>query len=515
MSAPTIRVALRADASSVMGIGHVKRCLSLASALREAGAQVRWVSRDLGVDVGYMASGIDIDHVVLPTPAPGLTVVDSVPHADWAAVDWQYDAVQSIEALKEWRPDWVMVDEYAFDARWHRYVSSQLSARIGVIDDLGDRDLFAAVLVDHNFHKDHRSKYRGRLAETTVILGGPRFALLGPAYADAKPFGVRERVESIGIFMGGMDARNLSSLVLRACRERVGFTGTVEVVTTRSYAYGADLQKLATKWPNTFISCDLPDLADFLSRHDLQIGAGGGATWERCCMGSPSLVLIAAANQQAVLPGLADLGAAEVLVQSTEFDEEAVGQAIQSLLDNPGRRRELSECSQALVDGLGARRVALWLAASRTAVRPATSDDSEMMYRWRNHPATRGVSRDSKRIAWLDHQRWLARTLADAARCLLIGHVGNVDVGVIRFDIGADGQVEVSLYLDPGLHGLGLGAAMLRAGEVYVGLRNPRIVEFVATVLDGNRASQRLFESGGYRWQHDVWRKSAASQLEK
>lgn len=513
MSVSAIRVALRADASAIMGLGHIKRCLSLAAALRDAGAQVRLVSRDLGVDIEYIISGIGIEHVVLPKPATGLTVVDSVPHAEWAGVDWHYDAVQSVEVLKEWRPDWVVVDEYAFDARWHQYVSSQLHTSISVIDDLADRDLFADVLVDHNFHERHADKYRGLITDRTVILGGPRFALLGAAYANAKSFSVRASVASIGIFMGGIDAADLTGAVLRACREQAGFTGDIEIVMTRSYVHGAQLKTLAAQWPNTSLSCDLPDLAEFFARHDLQIGAGGGATWERCSMGAPTLVLIAAANQQAVLPALADLGAATVLMHPASFDVQAIGKAVKSLLDDPERRLELSKRSQALVDGWGARRVALKLAASAVVVRPATLEDSQMMYRWRNHPATRSVSRESQEIAWPNHQRWLAQTLANPKRCLLVGYVGNINIGVIRFDIGAEGQAEVSLYLDPGLHSLGLGGAMLRAGEAYVASHNANIADFVATVLDGNQGSMRMFESGGYRLQEDVWCKRVNSPL--
>ena len=48
--------------------------------------------------------------------------------------------------------------------------------------------------------------------------------------------------------------------------------------------------------------------ADFFGRHDLQIGAGGGATWERCCVGAPSLTLPCSRNQQVVISALAELG---------------------------------------------------------------------------------------------------------------------------------------------------------------------------------------------------------------
>ena len=50
-------------------------------------------------------------------------------------------------------------------------------------------------------------------------------------------------------------------------------------------------------------------MAAFFARHDLQVGAGGGATWERCCIGSPMVALVLAANQSMVVSALDCLGA--------------------------------------------------------------------------------------------------------------------------------------------------------------------------------------------------------------
>lgn len=509
MSSRALRIALRADASAAIGVGHVRRCLSLASELRRAGAAVRLVSRELGVEVRHLAAQLDIEHIVLPPPAPGVIVDDLVPHAAWAGVDWRSDAQQSVEALRRWRPDWVMVDHYGFDSRWHVLVAEQLHAKVGVVDDLADRDLAAALLVDHNFHENHRDKYGDHVRDNTAVLGGPRFALLGAAYAGSNRFRVRESVDSIGIFMGGVDSGDFSSLVLLACRDKAGFAGTIEIVVTRAYAHLERLKRLAARWPDTVITRDLPDLATFFARHDLQIGAGGGATWERCCTGVPTLLLTVAKNQQAVLPALARACAAHVLDPVRSADAAEIGQAVCSLRDDNARRRELSGRAQLLVDGLGARRVSLWLSSSRLAVRPAAAADSETMYRWRNHPTTRAMSLDSSEIKWPDHERWMARVLADSSRCLLVAHIGEIDVGVIRFDAGPHDRFDVSLYLDPALHGLGIGAAMLRAGELYAAARHPFLVEYAAVVLDGNMASQRLFQSNGYDWRDGMWRKKA------
>ncbi|MEO8313278.1 MAG: UDP-2,4-diacetamido-2,4,6-trideoxy-beta-L-altropyranose hydrolase [Pseudomonadota bacterium] len=506
MSADSLRIALRADASTVMGLGHVKRCLALGVALRALGSDVRLVTRNLGVDTRILAEAARIPSTVLPAPDAVLVTLDPVPHAAWAGVGWQVDAVQTSAELEVWRPDWVLVDQYAFDARWHGAVARALGSRIAAIDDLADRDMGVALLVDQNLSDDHRAKYHGHLSPEAALLGGPHFALLDAAFAGIHGVNVAEEVGSIGVFMGGVDAGNLSCIALRACREHAGFAGPIEIVVTSGYPHAAALAALAMQWPETRVLVDLPNLAAFFARHGLQIGAGGGAAWERCAAGAPTVAVVVAANQEAVLPALAQRGA---VVISRSSDDATLGKEIRRLIADPAARGLLAQRSRMLVDGLGAVRVALWFWRDSLAVRSATLDDADIMYRWRNDPVTRAVSAGSREIAWSEHRQWLQSSLVNQQRCLLVARVGGRSVGIVRFDAQPDGNAHVSLYLDPALRGLGLGTRMLLAGERELLERIPAIRQFIATVLPKNKDSARLFASCRYRLQQGTWRKLA------
>lgn len=352
-------VAFRVDASPAIGLGHVKRCLSLAHALAATGARVVFVARDLGVDVRGMVATAGFDILVLPRPT-GSMPSSQVPHGHWAEVDAALDVRQTVAALADRRCDWLVVDHYAFDADWHRQVADATGARLAVIDDVADRPLHADVLIDHNHCDDHRRKYGSRLATGTPILGGPRFALLGPAYGTAPRYDLHAEVRSIGIFMGGADAGGFSAVAWRACREVAGFDGPIEIVTTRESPRLGELQRTVAGDERTTLSLDLPSLHEFFSRHDLQIGAGGGATWERCCIGAPTAAAAVASNQRAVLEPLQGLGVLRVC----EPTEAAIGAECRSLIGQPELRRALCERAQRLVDGQGAARVATFLIES-------------------------------------------------------------------------------------------------------------------------------------------------------
>ena len=497
MSTQPLRVVMRADASTQIGLGHVKRCLSLAEALSAAGCEVCLVSRDLGVDIHALAATQGVELELLPRPAGELPVEADVAHAHWAGVPWSQDVQESLAAVAGRHVDWFIVDHYAFDARWHHAAGKASNASIAVIDDLADRSLEASIVVDHTYAVDHRTKYAGRVDPRARILGGPRYALLSSVYADAAPYKFSDRVGSIGIFMGGLDASNRTSVVMQACREEAGYAGSIEIATTSSNPNVPSLLTQAERWPRTVVYTDMPDLARFFARHDLQIGAGGGAMWERCRVGAPTLALVCAQNQRAVISALKDL---DVIATVEPFDDLSagnIGHAVRSLIHDPEARRRIACRARVLVDGLGARRVALALCSGRITLRDARLEDAALMYEWRNHASTRQVSADASTIEWPAHVAWLGGVLADADRMLQVGTIEGVPIGVIRFDGLGGVEAKVSLYLDPRLHGLGLGRSLLDAGEKCVHQRNgPRCI--VATVLDTNVASRRMFEAAGY-----------------
>lgn len=503
-----MNIAIRVDASPAIGTGHLRRCLALAQALGALGQDVAFVTRDLGLDSARLIRAAGSGRIaVLPAPARAAAPASAqdrfepdpaIAHSAWAQVTQAQDIAQTRAALESWAPEWkpdrIVVDSYAFDARWHRAAAAQLGCPVAAIDDLADRAMACDILIDHTLDADHRRKYASVAERPTRILGGPRFALLAPAFATAKPYAFHERVRSVGVFMGGVDPGNHSAAALKALA-LAGFDGPVELVATSANPQLAALREAVAARPDTRLSLDLPDLAGFFARHDLQIGAGGGASWERCCVGAPTLLTVIAPNQSAVAPILAQAG---VVALSHDPSPENLAEALSDLLGNPARRRALAQASRALVDGQGAERAALALLAGTLRVRPATRKDARLMFDWRGHPATRCVSATRDPLDWEGHEAWLESALADRRRHLMVGEIGGRAVGVIRFDFEAQarpgGRAEVSLYCDPQLHGLGLGAALLHAGEAAA---DPGLVE--ARVMPGNLASHKLFQRCGYR----------------
>jgi RimJ/RimL family protein N-acetyltransferase len=123
-------------------------------------------------------------------------------------------------------------------------------------------------------------------------------------------------------------------------------------------------------------------------------------------------------------------------------------------------------------------------------LRRATIADAGMLLEWQNDPGTRRYSRRSEPIAHDEHNEWLAQTLRDESRRLLITEEDGIPVGMVRADF-ADGAWELSWLVAPGSRGRDLGRqmVMMLAGEIAEPIR--------AEIMVDNAASRRIASSAG------------------
>src|SRR5262245_54360193 len=106
-----MKIAFRTDASNQIGSGHVVRCATLAMQLRERGADVTFLCRELP---GHYAEWLTERKLsVLRLPAPSAPVTAGG-HAAWLGVPMATDIEQSADALRRAGPfEWLIVDHYA------------------------------------------------------------------------------------------------------------------------------------------------------------------------------------------------------------------------------------------------------------------------------------------------------------------------------------------------------------------------------------------------------------------
>lgn len=484
-------VAFRVDASSIIGMGHARRCMALARALKRLGVKCSFAMRESDIEFDELLAEFAPDRIRLPRGRHAL----AHEYSSWLGDEPAQDIVQFLDGIAGQRYDWIIVDHYAVDSEWHDEVRAQTGSKIVVIDDLANRPLSADLIIDQNWHSDHFAKYAPVNMRKASILGGPTYALLDVAFVNSPKWNSSSEVKSIGIFMGGVDASNASEKVLDMLAQS-GFVGTIALVTGSANPNVTKLKARASSDKNVQLHVDLPNLAHFFAEHDLQIGAGGSATWERCCIGAPTLALVCADNQREILFDMVEAGfqwGAEL------SDSNAQIKLLDIACTDITLRGDMSTRCRQLVDGKGALRTARILMLPKVQVRKAKLDDARKIYEWRNDARVRTVSRDTSAISFDDHLRWFEGSLGMSGRMILIGELETSEsVGVVRFDECDDNSVEVSIYLDPERSGQGLGSPLLEAAENYLASVRNSAVDIVAYTMLGNAKSEHLFKRGGY-----------------
>jgi RimJ/RimL family protein N-acetyltransferase len=174
--------------------------------------------------------------------------------------------------------------------------------------------------------------------------------------------------------------------------------------------------------------------------------------------------------------------------------------AIARLIDDPERRRDMSQRGMQLVDGRGAPRIAQKMAASLYPFRAATPADAERMWRWRNDPEVRSVSFNRELIPFDSHQSWLQQRLNDPQSIIRISEdINGMAVGQVRFELVDEGQTAlISIIVDQTRRGRGLGTLLIAAGcqELF---KNHTASRIIAQVKPSNAASEKAFRAAGFQ----------------
>lgn len=502
-----VTVALRVDASVDIGTGHVVRCLTLANAFKAQGARTLLACRHLPETLGTLVR--KQGHSVIRVGEAGQSeepVQSGLPHALWLGVSQAQDAADTIEALAGETPDWLVVDHYALDAQWQRVLRRHCK-QLMVIDDLADRAHDCDLLLDQNYYQDLDTRYSGKLNQGCHTLLGPRYALLRTEFLAHRPQGPRSgQVARVLVFFGGVDARNHTHGAVQALAALKLRDVKVDVVVGAQHPQLAQIQA-ACGQQGFELHVQTSRMAELMAAADLALGAGGTASWERCCLGLPTLAVITADNQRRLVEDAAAAGLIYGPAFSLGFSAQALEVHLRALLDNPRLLRACSQKGLETVDGRGVQRVLRAMGLSEVSIRPATAEDSDKLYFWRNHLDVRKVSRSTEPIARATHENWLQGVLANADRPLLIGYIRGQALGVVRFDIQGD-EAEVSIYLVPGSAVPATGGDLLQAAEEWLREHRGGVRRVVAQVLGGNLRSQYLFLKGGYALQSAQYCKS-------
>lgn len=353
---PKMNVVIRADASVTIGTGHVMRCLTLANQLRQKGAKVTFLCRELKGNLCDYISGQGFRIYQLPYKSSDSNDIGDGLYEQWLAVTMSLEIQQVEKILSEQigRLDWLIVDHYALDAQWETQMRKYVE-RLMVIDDLANRPHECDILLDQNLYENLDERYDGLVPSDCRTMLGPRFAILRPEFVQHR----RELPEHSGeirrvlLFFGGIDVTNETSIALDAVKLLERDDLTFEVVIGGSNQHADEIERRCADMKNAHFHCQIDDMAALMASCDLAIGGGGTTTWERCCLGLPCLTIAVAENQVEVARLASKAGFSRFLGKAPEVVAENISETLKQVMSDPALVRRMSQAGLKVVSGDG------------------------------------------------------------------------------------------------------------------------------------------------------------------
>ena len=481
-----MKVVFRVDASVEVGFGHLSRCINLAEVLRSRGNEVSFVCRDEQVKSFQALEDRLFATVLLPMLAVG------------EPVNQQEDAQQTIQALRGERPEWLIVDSYTLDKNWERLLRPHV-AKIVVIEDLSGREHDCDLLLDQNYSERSAASFEKFVPNTCELLLGPRFALIGEQFQRLRMLKSKPTPElkRIFVFCGGSDPQNLTQQVIDeiSCSELSNVAVDVVVgAQNKTFDREAALKLNA----NIEVHDASGEFARIMSIADLAIGAGGTTSWERMCLGVPSIVVSIAENQISACEKLGRDGLVNCLGAQSSLKPGAIRNAVIDAKTKFVSLFDQIERGQILVDGRGCERVAEVICPSdesKLAVRLAKLDDCVEFFNWANDPAVREQSLSTSTIQWLDHKIWFSKKISSNSSEIYVMEADGLPVGQVRFEKSA-ADAEINYSLDKIVRNRRWASAMLEMTMKMFGQKCSSTIR--ARVKSSNVKSTAVFKQLGF-----------------
>ena len=349
-----MKILIRTDASVKIGTGHVFRCLTLANILKDRGCKVTFCLIDISNSLNNKIVDLGHDLKLLPT---NKILNKYHPEEEWVKKDQINDCEMAIDVCQSFY-DLVIIDHYGLSIFWEKH-SKKFAKKILVIDDLLTRKHKCDFFLNQNLGFEI-SDYNLLINNSCISFFGPQYAILREEFTKSKDSSLRRKESKtknkIMISMGGADVDNVTKKILQIIGKlNLQTSFEIDVILGSANPWIKEVALFLKELKvNTKLHIDTQEISQIMSESDIAIGAGGSTSWERCCLGLPSIIISLAENQIAISKSLHACGAALYIggLNQNNFDSKLVN-AINTLLTDSILYEKMSRKSASIVDGHG------------------------------------------------------------------------------------------------------------------------------------------------------------------
>ena len=346
MSGKPRNLLIRADAGNEIGLGHVRRC--------------QYIVNSLGDEVTTTL-------VMKGQPAPQL--MNDLSKQNWQVVahersnGWLDDAEQTIDIARSHGARVVVtdlchrehLDNPAIVGKYHD-VLMMSKLKVMSIEDCRMTSFTSDVAV---VPYQCPGEPRDRAMQHCEVLCGLEYAIFssGVVALSERKRKLRTDACRVLVCIGGADPKACTLLVMHALCDLAGLRLRFVAGPAMRDEQLASLRRFASGKKNIDVLTGVSDLADHLEWCDVAVTGEGLVKFEAAVTGTPTILISQFDHDSALLHDFLGIGSVQYLGAIDALEDNAIANAVSTLLADIKKRRSYSDAGKAYIDCHGVTRV--------------------------------------------------------------------------------------------------------------------------------------------------------------
>lgn len=318
-----MKIAIRADGSSTIGMGHIMRCIAISREI---------ISRN--IDLIFICKYFKpVNDVLENNNIKCINIVSNT-------LSRELEEIKNI--ISENNIDYLLTDSYFFDDDYLIQVKKYVKVLIS-IDDNSLYNYPSDIVINGNIYAEDLdfSNIKSKL------LLGTKYCILRDEFKDEYDYYVRESVEKILITMGGSDINNFTDYILQSIKD---INLKIYVVVGPGFRNISDLEVKYKKYLNINFIFNPSNMKELMLKTDIAISASGGTIYELSSIGVPTIVISQAENQLMAANKVAEYGMMMDLGYYINIKKGDIKKSVNYLISNYDKRLSMNiNCKKNIV----------------------------------------------------------------------------------------------------------------------------------------------------------------------
>lgn len=325
-----MKIGIRADGGSSIGMGHIMRTLVLAKELAKY-YKVFYICKMDNSGLNKYTDGID------KVRKEGFEVK-------------LIEENNMLEGLKDINADILITDSYDVNEEYFNKTKSMFK-KTGYIDD---NNLLSCYNVDFLINQNlGAEEFKYKTNKDTQLLLGSKYILLREEFRNLlQDKTLNNKVENIMITVGGADPNNVTGNILKNVSN---LKYNFHVIVGASFNNLENLRELAAENDNIKLYFNA-NMVEVMNKCDLAIAACGSTLYELCICEVPTIGIITVDNQENLAIKMDSLGIIKNLGWYDKLDNNLLHNSIENISHNLAVRTNIIEKTKCYIDEKGVYR---------------------------------------------------------------------------------------------------------------------------------------------------------------